>query len=465
VAGVSIINSATIWTPVFGTRASARGHRFALRIVAALVLLTSPMWSYVLFFGNPLQPPGVEFVVIPGLVVFAIVAIHYATVREDFLRQTLMVAVFLRLAACGLYIYVSFTVYRAAADVVRYNTVATILLREFETSGHYRILDPIWSSNFISMLTRDIYFVFGTSMLTAMVVFTLLALIGLYLFYRAFCLVYPLGNRGLLAILLFLAPSLTFWSSAIGKDALMVFFLGSAVFGYACLVHQRPGKGFAFLTFGMAGVTAVRPHVGAMFMIALLVPYVLTRPGRGAFGVLLKIATIPVMLIALLWIGDKAQEFVRVREVAEVESRLTGIGEGNRTGSAFGAASVGGRILYSPFFFFRPFPWEVTNALAAVAAAEGLVVLILCLRQRKWFWTLIRISSSNVFTYFMIFFLAELAIVLSTAITNFGLLSRQRIAALPLLFMLLCIQGKVTPSGSERPSRGMMRPLAASARP
>src|SRR5205085_8205192 len=110
-------------------------------------------------------------------------------------------------------------------------------------------------------------------------------------------------------------------------------------------------------------------------------------------------------------------------------------------GSATGSGgSLAARVLMAPFIFFRPFPWEVHNFGALLAAAEGLFIAIFAWRRRSIVGRALWDPATRVFAAFATLFALEFAVTFAAAVSNLGLLSRQRIIALPLLLMVLCAQ-------------------------
>ena len=93
---------------------------------------------------------------------------------------------------------------------------------------------------------------------------------------------------------------------------------------------------------------------------------------------------------------------------------------------------------------FRPFPWEAGMPQALVAAAEGLVLMVLFAFSLR---RLARISWYAVRTPYVAFALAYTAmfVLAFSAIGNFGLLTRQRTQVLPLVLVLLAV-----PAGIRR---------------
>lgn len=95
-------------------------------------------------------------------------------------------------------------------------------------------------TGFIEIFTGLVYTLTGSTRLGGFFVYSWLGFWGLYLFFRAFRLVFPEGNHRRYGLLLFFLPSMLFWSSSIGKDAWMTMALG--VFTYGAALVLAHGK-------------------------------------------------------------------------------------------------------------------------------------------------------------------------------------------------------------------------------
>ena len=84
--------------------------------------------------------------------------------------------------------------------------------------------------------------------------------------------------------------------------------------------------------------------------------------------------------------------------------------------------------------------WEARNPQSAMASLEGLFLVGLGWRRRKQLLSVVKNWRENPFVFFLLLFVAEFSIIFSAAITNFGLLARQRVMATPFLIMLLCLK-------------------------
>ena len=90
----------------------------------------------------------------------------------------------------------------------------------------------------------------------------------------------------------------------------------------------------------------------------------------------------------------------------------------------------------------RPFPWEASNWLVFLQSGESVLLLGLLT------WRLKNIASNllnllrNPYLMYVIVFMVLNVVALST-VSNFGLLSRQRVIIFPFLFVLLAAQWAV----------------------
>ena len=108
----------------------------------------------------------------------------------------------------------------------------------------------------------------------------------------------------------FSSATLIYWPSSIGKDAWMVFTMGIASYGAACLFAHRLPRGIIATTIGIAGMCMVRPHI-ALVACGGLILAVLFRRNRGGGSRILSIlfvvlATLVVVRVASSFFGIQA---------------------------------------------------------------------------------------------------------------------------------------------------------------
>ena len=94
----------------------------------------------------------------------------------------------------------------------------------------------------------------GPSLAAGYLGFSLVAFIGSFFFYRSFCIAFPAGDKRLYALAAFFFPSIVYWSNGMGKDALMLLFIGLTAYGVARLMTNSFVLGMIPLILGLLGL-------------------------------------------------------------------------------------------------------------------------------------------------------------------------------------------------------------------
>lgn len=370
------------------------------------------------------------------------------------LFQTLVLAWLLKLGAMAFRLYIITNVYAGTSDALGYHqagqTIAQLLAAGTLPEFH-------WGTEFVQIVTGFLYLFMGPSFIGAFVVFAWFGSMGMLLHYKAFVTALPESNYRWFRTFILFFPSMLFWTSSLGKDALVAFFLGMAAYGAARFLRKGIGIGsLSWLLVGIAGTTAVRPHIGAMVGVALAAA-VLFRPIRaGALTPFIRIAMIAGAVALAVVVVQTAASFFDVEDLS-VEG-VTGFIESEQTqseqgGSAFQAtgiptnpATFGLAVLT---VLFRPFPWEAPNLFALASAMEGAALIVLLLyRSRAVLGALWEARRNAYLTLSFVY--ALMFVLVFSVISNFGILVRQRVQVLPFIFIWLAYQGFRT--GQEAPT-------------
>jgi hypothetical protein len=191
-------------------------------------------------------------------------------------------------------------------------------------------------------------------------------------------------------------------------------------------------------------------------------PYVVGRSRAGNTRKVTKIILIPVLLGATYFLVTQARIFLYSKtssnetasafQEANIVTSKSQIG-----GSAFNQGkSFSVRIAESPFMMFRPFPWEIHNSLALASAAESFCLILFCLVRRREIWSTLQ-HWRDPYVGFLLVYSIIFSIAFGASISNFGILARQRIMMMPLIFMVICAQPKLLTGGSIERLKGSCR--------
>jgi hypothetical protein len=351
--------------------------------------------------------------------------------RDPRLVRLLVAALLLKLFGSLVRYWVSVAIYDSNADAFEYHRVGVELAMRFRAGNFDTGLASLSGTDFISFFTGIVYTITGPSIFAGFLLYSWLAFGGMFYLYRAFTIAIPDGNRRSYARLLFFMPSMLYWPSSIGKEAWMLFTLGLAAFGTARVLTGRPWRGIALAGLAMWLAAIVRAHVAGMVVLGLVVAYLFARPPRR------------LTQSYLVEKGIDPQDGV-TSVLAETQRRT------NQGGSNFQAPSTGVSLAKLPFaavtILFRPFPFEVHNAQAAITALESSLLLCLTLARRRAIWHAVRHLRRWPYVAFILVY-SGLFVVAFSSIANFGILARERTQLLPFVLVLLAV-----PASRPRPA-------------
>jgi len=419
-------------------------YGFIIKLVGSASIFTSPFWLGALFFTSPQDYSyASSLICVPLLTIIGTVAVIHFTQGDPYLRRLLMISLMAHMAASSMFLWLGLVVYGGTADAFHYWTVGRALADQFQTGGWSVFHPPYWSTNLINNVSGVAALLIGDALPTLFIAFALIPLAGTYCFYRAFVIVFPDGDRWLFGLLAALSPSLLFWSSFLGKDSPIQYFIALTCLGFAKVTHQAGLQGALLCAVGLSGTLLMRAHVAAILAIAMTLPYLIGKSRRGSGHKATKLILIPVLLLSTYFLISQAHAFLysntNSADSTSVFQEADTITKNSHTGgSAFnGGTSLPIRIAEAPVLMFRPFPWEIHNGLALVSAVESMGLLIFCLVQRREIWSMLR-DWRNPYVGFLLMYSIVFSITFGATISNFGILARQRIMMTPIVIMLLC---------------------------
>jgi hypothetical protein len=190
---------------------------------------------------------------------------------------------------------------------------------------------------------------------------------------------------------------------------------------------------------GLALAAAIRPHVAGVLVVSTAIAHWVSPGSRHktlhwihGFGIL--ILSVLVVNYGFVNLGLEDIDVENFREYVQVISVRSS--QGDSQISAPGVTLVG-----IPFAFintlFRPFPWEVSHPLMAAACLELIVLWYLAIKRRRRIVELALQWRSNRLLRLSLPLIIFYTLMLGMAVGNLGIIARQRIHILPMLFIWL----------------------------
>lgn len=377
-------------------------------------------------------------------------AIVIGVTRHDARPMTglVLVALGLKLTASWVRYFVAFELY-GSGDALRYDGVGAEIANSFHR-GETTIVELLAvgrGTAFMEDLTGIVYTIIGPSELGGFLIYSWIGFWGLFLFHRAALIGFPEADQRRYALLVFFLPSLLFWPSSIGKEAVMLLSLGVCAYGSARLIERRP-LGWLALLVGLGLGYLVRPHVPFVVLAALAVAILLRpRRGRPLFGPLGRIITVAVLVVAMAFVLSETVDRVLPREDVGVDVEVLGeLLDRAEQGTSDGGSEIDRPTPNSPFEYpraaftvlLRPTLLEADSSGHVVAALETTFVLALAvIGWRRWL-TLPTLAFRRPYVLMSVVYTGIFAFAWSS-FANLGALARQRVQVWPFVLLLLAL--------------------------
>lgn len=332
----------------------------------------------------------------------------------------------------------------------------------YDQEGIYRYSSKIVffsdfsSYNVVRIASLCDLFTFSSYSGTA-VLFAVFSFIGMWLFFLTFYQEYPHLHRSL-AVASFFIPSVFFWGSGLLKDTISIGCLGMATYFTSEIFIKRKFSvlKLALLGLSLYGLYGIKLYVLLNFLPAAIF-WVFLATFRRIQSVVVKAMLFPVILAGAftlgIWAVVKASEdnprysLNAIGETARITAYDIRYYTGKEAGSGYTLGELDGSLSsmlrLAPdainVSLFRPYLWEVKNALMLLSALESFallsIVIYLVVRHRSLI--LKGLGEPNVI--FGLIFSLSFAFAVGVSTFNFGTLVRYRIPVLPFFAVAIVL--------------------------
>jgi hypothetical protein len=284
----------------------------------------------------------------------------------------------------------------------------------------------------VTLLTRIFSFYLDLSFLGVTLIFNIFGFIGLIAFDA--CLQTATWNKSknirYLATLIIFLPSVSYWSSAIGKDGLAFMSTCLALWATLNLTHR-----VFLMFFAVLVMLFVRPHIAGIMLIALIASYLFSKKitYNKNFIIIGIAAIMAAVLFPFLLIYSGLEKLENIQSLTDyIELRQTYNMDGG------GGIDISSMSLLEKLFsyMFRPSIIEVNSIYSAMAAFDNMILLYLfivgCIAILKG--KLSNLGENRIFLW--VYALITWGILAMTT-ANLGISLRQKWMFAPMLILLL----------------------------
>jgi hypothetical protein len=237
-------------------------------------------------------------------------------------------------------------------------------------------------------------------------------------------------NIKLLALIIVLLPSISFWSAGLGKDAISFMATGLALWASLNLTKRK-----LLMVFAIASMLLVRPHMAGLMVIALTFA---VMTGKNV-NMLQRIFFGSVVLVAALLMVPFALDYAGVQDVSVqglmsyIEQRQSYNWKGYGGGIDISSMSLPMQMFT---YLFRPLPFEAHSISAFMASVDNVFLLYLFVMG---LFVKIKggVARPNLnFAFIWVYGGGALLILSMTTATNLGIAMRQKWMFLPFFIVL-----------------------------
>jgi len=345
--------------------------------------------------------------------------------------------------------------YLTRADSRDYYRVGRILADEFRSLNF--VVDPgraVPGTGTIRYLTGLVEVVTVGDEFATFLVFSMFGFVATILFVEAFHTAMPSVDPRRYTLLVLFWPSLIYWPSSIGKDAVMLLGLSLIAMGVARLLHHRVG-GIIWVVPGLLIAGLVRPHVALIAATAAVCAMVVKSRSKSVGGMVLRVGVIISLILGGAVASNAVESSLNI-DGLNPTGLTAALDLVNRRSTQGGSGFVAARIdtpLDFPRGFvtvmFRPFPYEAGSIAMLITAVEAMVLAALVVAAIPRIFSAMRNIRADAYLVYAIAFMIVFAYLFS-AMGNFGILARQRTMVLPLVLVLV---GLPTPKDRVRRRR------------
>ena len=302
-----------------------------------------------------------------------------------------------------------------------------------------------FGTDFIVMLTKIFSTGLHFSFFNIFLVFNIFGVIGLIAFdgsLRTITVAQSKRLRIFATVVVFL-PSISFWSSAIGKDG--IAFMAAGLVLWASLnIKSR----YFLLFVGLVALILVRPHIAAILLFSLFISVSVDGRMRFSHRVVMGVVTLlcgaVLIPLALNYAGVTGEDGQGGDVSAYVDERQSYNQDG---GGAIDISSLNPPMQFFSYIF-RPLPFEIHSVASFASSLDNMILILLFLMALWSFlqsWKNMSYLIFNSFTLILFFSIISWT-VLALTTSNSGIAVRQKWMFLPMMiFLAFFVIGRTRP--------------------
>ena len=312
-------------------------------------------------------------------------------------------------------------------DASRYWFLAT----DLSTISWFEFFKP--GTDVLKFITYPFVNYFNLPFLAGFILFSLIGYAGFYILWKLFRELAGDCRIGIwISMLLLLLPNAHFWTSIIGKEAVL-FPLVSL---FLLHLYRKRFSGWQ-LWVSILGIAIIRPHVGVIFLIIVAIYYLLVSKETSLgkikkallFTIILAVTAYCLLIIAKI----ESNPFERIAHLYNVHIYKL---RSTATYVPLDRYSLWYKLVT---FYFRPYPWETSGFYFQVVCWENFILLISSVAAFVILLFNFKKLKGNNLLWMMIVLFYLYGIMYVYAYANIGLILRTKSLIIPVLYTIFIL--------------------------
>ena len=296
------------------------------------------------------------------------------------------------------------------------------------------------------VINHILTYIGGDSYYSLKLLNSFIAYIGLVFIYKSYEHVMKKSGFSLkndyFVYVLFLFPSILFWSSILGKDPLNLLFVGIFTYGFVRFIDRKRLAAVLWIVAGVVGVYYIRSWYAIIMIMSIGLYYSRFKTSRHLVRMVLFAPLFFLLFMEFL----HTQHITTFQDIFDKMSytseKLTYGGSSTEVSEINGLADY--LVYYIPNLFtslFRPMPWDIHNPFSLLAAVENTFLLYFTYQYIIKNWRVV--FQNRYLRFFILFVFAWSLFYVIISPNNLGMAVRFKLQVLPAMLIIIAVSRQI----------------------
>lgn len=284
---------------------------------------------------------------------------------------------------------------------------------------------------FIHSIVSILFNLLNLSYLGVTLFFNIIGTMGLLFLYRSLKFLINSKKQHYLVVLLVFLPSISFWSSAIGKDAIAFFAITLSL--WASIDYEKKIK---TMILSICLMFLVRPHMALIMIVALVFSYMFSKKIKVTY----RISIFILSIVSLSVLTPYVFTLVGFKYDGNILSKMIEYIEYRQLLNATASSSI--NLVEMSFieqiftYMFRPLPFEHLSIASLAVSLDNVILLFVFILFLINIFKKKDSNTQNINMAYLYIYSAIALILLAVTTANLGITVRQKWMVMPIIVFI-----------------------------